>query len=169
MSEDLIYYNSRWRHAALTAGSLVFVAMGIWLIIQGKTGVGLMTSLFFGMGVGVGVWQFLDTRPRLRISDKGILDRTLGVGVIRWADIENAYVRSINHESFICLLLRNEEAYASQLSPLKRKLQAANQALGFTPFSVNLSGVDLNPEQLLEYILKQAALAQAADTGLSTN
>jgi hypothetical protein len=168
MTEDLIYYNSRRRYALLTLGSVAFVVMGIWIIMKtGNWALGLVTILFFGTGIAVGVWQLLDTRPRLQITDAGILDRTLGVGLIPWADITGAYINSVNREYFICLNLRDEQAYLSRLSPLKRKLAGANEALGFTPISVNLSGVDLNPEQLLEYILKQSAMAQLQPPSVS--
>lgn len=168
MTENLIFYNSRWRYALLTLGGLVFVVMGVWMIIaDGKWGVGLLAIIFFGMCAAVGAWQFFDTRPRLQITDEGILDRTLGVGLIPWTDIAHAYVRGINHEYFICLHLHNEEEYVSRLPPLKRKLASANAALGFTMLSVNLSGVAINPEQLLEYILKQSA-AQVQTPDLST-
>jgi hypothetical protein len=166
MTEDLIYHNSRRRYALLTVGSLVFVVMGAWMIVStGKWPMGLLAMAFFGMGAVVGARQFFDTRPRLQLTDAGILDRTLGVGLIPWADITGAYVRSINHENFICLLLRDEQAYLSRLPVLKRRLAAANAALGFTPVSVNLSGVDLDADQLLEYILKQSAVAQLPDPG----
>ncbi|AYA35859.1 hypothetical protein D3Y59_01625 [Hymenobacter oligotrophus] len=161
MTEDLIYYNSRWRHALLTFGGLAFVAMGVWLLVKtDKWGLGLVSILFFGACAAVGIWQMVDTRPRLRITDEGILDRTLGVGLIRWTDIADAYVNAVNREHFICLHLHNEEEYVGRLSPLRRKLANANHALGFTTISINLSGVDINPEQLLEYILKQSAAAQ---------
>lgn len=161
MTEDLIYYNSRKRHALLTLAGLAFVAMGVFMIVtKGNWALGLMTIVFFGAGAGVGAWQFFDARPRLQITDEGILDRTLGVGLIPWADITDAYVRSINHEYFVCLQVHDEAAYLSRLPALKRKLAGANVALGFTPLSINLSGVDLNAEQLLEYILKQSAAAQ---------
>ncbi|UOR07551.1 hypothetical protein MUN82_10740 [Hymenobacter aerilatus] len=161
MTENLIYYNSRKRHALLTLGGLAFVAMGIFMIVtKGNWGMGLITIVFFGACAAVGGWQFFDTRPRLQITDEGILDRTLGVGIILWTDITGAYVQSVNRENFVCLYVRDEQAYVSRLPPLKRKLAGANAALGFTPLSINLSGVDLNPEQLLEYILKQSAAAQ---------
>lgn len=163
MTEDLIYYNSRSRHALLAAGSLAFVAMGAFIISrQEQVLLGVVTVVFFGACAAVGTWQFFDRRPRLQINEIGILDRTLGIGLVPWVDIEDAYVASINNEHFICLHLENEDAYAGRLSPLKRKLAAANHALGFTHFSINLSGVDLNPEQLLEYILKQAAASRLA-------
>ncbi|TPG66660.1 STM3941 family protein [Hymenobacter nivis] len=161
MAEDLIYYNSRWRYALLTGGSLAFVAVGGWMVVsEGNWGGGLASVFFFGACAAIGAWQFFDSRPRLQISDAGITDRTLGVGTIRWHDIAGAYVRSVNREFFICLHLRNEAAYVGRLSPLKQKLKAANQALGFTPIAINLSGVAIDPEQLLEYILKQAAATQ---------
>ena len=161
MTEDLIYYNSRRRYALLTLGGLAFVTMGIWMIVtKGNWSLGLVTIFFFGTGVAVGIRQFFDARPRLQITDEGILDRTLGVGLIPWNDITGAYVHSVNQEYFICLYVHDEQAYLSRLSPLKRKLAGANETLGFTALSLNLSGVDLNPEQLLEYIMKQSAVAQ---------
>lgn len=168
MSEDLIYYNSRWRYALLTLGGLGFVAMGGWVILEtGNWAIGWASILFFGACSAVGVWQLFDTRPRLQITDEGILDRTLGVGLIPWVDITGAYVQAINRQYFICLHLRDEQAYLSRLSPLKRKLAGANTALGFTPLSVNLSGVNVSPEQLLEYILKQSAAARLQTPGLT--
>ncbi|QNH63488.1 STM3941 family protein [Hymenobacter sediminicola] len=170
MAEDLIYYNSRKRYALLALAGLAFVAMGVFMIVtEGKWGLGLVTIAFFGACAAVGAWQFFDTRPRLQISDEGILDRTLGVGLIPWADITGAYVQSINQEFFICLQVRDEQAYSSRLSPLKRRLASANKALGFTMLSVNLSGVDLNPEQLLEYIIKQSAMAQRPSASALTS
>jgi hypothetical protein len=170
MAEDLIYYNSRWRYALLTFGGLASAAVGVWMIVaDGKWGLGLLEIAFFGACAAIGAWQFFDSRPRLQISDAGITDRTLGVGTIRWHDIAGAYVRSVNREFFICLHLRNEAAYVGRLSPLKQKLKAANQALGFTPIAINLSGVAVNPDQVLEYILKQAAATQLVRPDFSLN
>jgi hypothetical protein len=161
MTENLIYYNSRWRYGMLVLIGLAFVAMGLWMIVaDGEWLIGLLSIVFFGACAGVGVWQFLDTRPRLQITDEGILDRTLAIGLIPWTDITGAYVHAVKQEYFICLHLRNEENYITRLSLLGRKLIAANRALGFTALSINLSGVEIDPEQLLEYILKQSAAAQ---------
>ena len=170
MAENLIYYNSRWRYVLLVLVGLADVAIGVWMILaDGKWALDLVEIFFFGMCAAIGAWQFFDQRPRLQITDAGIIDRTLGVGTISWDDIANAYVRSVNNQHFICLNLRNEAKYLGQLSPLKRKTVAANQALGFTPLSINLSGVDLNPEQLLEYILKQAAATKLVQPDFPLN
>ena len=170
MAEDLIYYNSRWRYALLTLGGLVFVAIGVWMIVaDGKWGLGLLEIAFFGLCAAVGAWQFFDSRPRLRISNEGITDRTLGVGLIKWTDIEDAYLRYVNNEAFVCLVLRNGAPYMAQLSPLKKRLAAANQALGFTPISINLGGVAINPDQVLEYILKQAAAVRLVQPDFPLN
>ena len=163
MTENLIYYNSRWRYGLLVLLGLAFVAAGVWMIVaDGEWLMGMLSIVFFGACAAVGIWQFLDTRPRLQITDEGIIDRTLAVGLIPWADITDAYVQAVKQEYFICLHLRNEETYVAQLSPLRRKMTAANRALGFTALSINLSGVEINPDQLLEYILKQSADAQLA-------
>jgi hypothetical protein len=134
--EKLIIKNSRWKHVLLLIASIGFVVAGIWMVIP------------------VFVWQIADSRPRLVIDEHGVLDRTLGVGRIPWGDIQATYVRSINGNDFICLELRNREQYWQKLSKVKRAMAAANRSLGFTDFNLNLSGVDVNTDELFELVMK---------------
>ncbi|HEX6188183.1 MAG TPA: STM3941 family protein [Pyrinomonadaceae bacterium] len=157
--EELIIKNSRWKHFLLLIGCMGFVGTGIWMVVQGKS-FGWVAILFFGTGLVVSIWQIVDSRPRLIIDERGVLDRTLGVGRIAWSDIEAAYVRSISGNDFICLELKNPEKYAQKLSNVKRAMAGANRGLGFTDFNINLSGVDARTEEVFELLMKYCQLAE---------
>jgi hypothetical protein len=159
--EKLIIKNSRWRYVLLLIASIGFVVAGIWMVMRGKP-FGWAAIVFFGSSLPLFIWQIVDSRPRLVVDEHGVTDRTLGVGRIPWGDIEVAYVRSINGNDFICLELRNREKYWQKLSKVKRAMAAANRGLGFTDFNLNLSGVDVNTDELFELIMKHCQLAAEA-------
>ncbi|HEV8664204.1 MAG TPA: STM3941 family protein [Candidatus Methylomirabilis sp.] len=121
--------------------------LGAWLCI-----------LVFGGAALVFLGRFMDPRPRVVIDSLGILDRTLGVGLIPWSDIKAAYLSSVGGQDVILLELRDPETYLARLSPSRRAMRAlaaGNDLLGFTPLSVNLSWVDANSQEVLTLILKR--------------
>ena len=139
-----------------------FVALGLFLAFVARERIiGWISVLFFGAGIPLLVRQLLDSRPRLVISDEGILDRSLGVGVIPWTEIVGAYVRSISGNDFICLHLRDPSLFTSQFSPARRAMTSANRALGFTDLSINLSGLPVRTEEVFELIMKRCEARHA--------
>ena len=69
--------------AVMTVGSLCFVAGGAFIVATGDNAIaGWGSIVFFGGCALVGAVQLLDRRPRLVIDDRGVLDRTLKIGVI---------------------------------------------------------------------------------------
>lgn len=159
--QTVILRNSRKKYIFFLLLSSVFVAIGLLILVTGDADaawIGWLNLLFFGFGVVVFIRQLFDNRPRLVLDDRGITDRMLGVGLIAWGDIEDAYAASIKSNAFICLELRNTDHYLQRLSPLKRKINKANTAFGFTPLSLNLSGVAADPNEVLELILLRIEL-----------
>jgi hypothetical protein len=147
------------KYIVLLLGAGAFVAAGAFILLSGgPTLVGWLSIIFFGAGIPLFALQILDRRPRLKIDDTGIVDRTLGVGKIAWEDIDDAFVKSIQNVDFICLKLRNPEKYIGKLTPVKRAMAKANEKLGFTPISLNLSGVAVNTHEILELIIKTTEL-----------
>jgi hypothetical protein len=78
-------------------------------------------ALFGGLGIPAAIFQLRDTRPRLVLNREGVVDRTLGVGVIPWAEIFGAEMRSIFGQRFIALRLRDPNVFLERLSPMQRK------------------------------------------------
>lgn len=147
--------SSRSKYFGLLIGSIVFVACGFFILLNGGPElIGWASIIFFGLGIPLSIWQILDSRSRLKIDDTGIVDRTLGIGKISWDDIQGAFVKSIQGNDFICLNLRNTKKYTEKLSSVKKAMITANEKLGFTPISLNLSGVAVNTNEILELIIK---------------
>jgi hypothetical protein len=151
--------NSRWKNVLFLLASLGFVAGGIGMVMDGEM-FGWTAILLFGGGALVFIRQLIDARARLIIDKDGITDRTMGVGTIKWEEIENAYVSSISGNDFICLEVKNPEQYINKLSKVKRALAGANRSLGFTELSVNLSGVDVSTEEVFELVIKYCELSR---------
>ncbi len=159
--DEIIFQSSPWKNIGYFLLSLGFVIIGNFMLLSGEPPlIAWSCILFFGLGIPIFGRELFDRRPRIILSHEGIFDRTLGVGVIRWEDVEGAFSQSINGSDFICLHLRNPERYVGKLSPAKQKLAAANASMGFTPLSLNLSGVQANTHQVLELILARVALRQ---------
>ncbi len=157
--ERIVAQSSRLRLFVLALAGACFVAGGVFLLAVDKspegTLVGWMSIVFFGGCTLVFLWQLFDTRPRLIIDDRGVWDRTLKVGVVEWHDISDAYVKHIQGNPFVCIALRDPTKYTRRLSPLLRRMASLNRALGFTELSLNLTGTDLDAEQIRELIVKE--------------
>lgn len=163
--EKIVIRNARLKAVLLTLVSLAFVAGGIFILSSDRDeshtrrGVspkvaGWGAIVFFGGCSIVGIMQLFDSRPRLIIDNEGVFDRTLRCGKIPWTDILDARLQTISSQPFICLDLRDEERYLTLISPTRRALVAANRALGFSAFSLNLSHVDADPLEVFELVFR---------------
>jgi hypothetical protein len=159
--DRVILKSSRWHILLLLMLSLAFVVAGAFIVWRENALAGWTAIVFFGACAIVGIWQFIDGRPRLVIDQKGIWDRSLGIGTIAWADIDGAYVMSVAGNDFICLELREPERFVPRLSPVRRALSSANRALGATDFTLNLTGLEAETGEVFELILKRLAMSRA--------
>ena len=127
--------------------------------------------ILFVFGAYASGRQLLNSRPRITIDDNGIVDRTLRYGLIEWNDIEGAYVKrkaTVGFvATFICLQLRDTKKYTDRLPPTARRLVAHNSRPGATPVSLNLIGVDVEPEEILSVIDKQVRAHAGARPGVT--
>lgn len=106
----LVFRAARRKLLVLLLGSLAFVASGVFILVTGRgvgpTLTGLAGIAFFGMCAVVAIVQLFDARPRLVIDERGVLDRTLKVGIITWADILDAEPMRVSNQPFIARKLR---------------------------------------------------------------
>jgi hypothetical protein len=141
-------------YVVFTMGGAGFTLAGGLMIATGNQPfVGWLTAGFFGPGTLLLFWQIIDQRPRLVIDSDGVIDRTLGIGRIVWADVEWAYLGSVHGNDFICLVLRDPSVYLQRVSWLRRNLMNANTALGFSELNLNLSGIAVNSEEVLRLVM----------------
>jgi hypothetical protein len=151
--EPILVRRSASHYIVYAFGGGCFMAAGVAMAGTGGAPIASWAVMTFSAFVMVVlVWQVLDFRPRLTIDEEGIADRTLGVGKILWSDVEGAFIRSIEGNDFICLIVRDPEVYLERMGPIRRRIARANWVLGFTELNLNLGGVTVRTEAVLDLI-----------------
>jgi hypothetical protein len=157
--ERIIIAASRTRWLIYFTMACCFIAAGILLLaLHQNPLVAWLNILFFGAGGVVFALQLVDRRPRIVIDDQGVLDRTLKVGTIEWADIRGVFLKRSQGQPFLCLELADPSKYTARLSPLLRRMVQLNRKLGFTDLSLNLAGTSVSPDLIEELMRKELAV-----------
>jgi succinate dehydrogenase/fumarate reductase cytochrome b subunit len=85
------------------------------------------------------------TIPVLVIDDAGIFDARLGIRKIPWRDIEDVTIEATYGNRFLCVRVRDPQAYISQLQrPDVKHRMMFHQNLGFKRFNVDVGGLDVS-------------------------
>jgi hypothetical protein len=101
-------------------------------------------------GVALLLWRWLNPPRRIVIDDRGILDRSLRMGWIRWHDIEGAY-QPTSVDDTLSLRLHPDRRAARRLRRARRAGADADQ--GVVDVYVNLSGTDVSALEILQLIV----------------
>jgi hypothetical protein len=168
-----VYHSSRLviRHLRGTWGiylaiAVGFTAAGLLLAYFGAGGqrwLGWVCIGVFGAGVPLFARRVADGRPRLEITDAGIHDRLLRVGVIEWSDIRDAVPYRVGSTVLVGLDVREPEKYLRRLPPIARRIATLHAQLGLPPLSLSLTGLAADPEHVID--LLRAELAVRATAG----
>lgn len=92
---------------------------------------GAVGLVFFGCG-GVWIWRkMFDPQPVLIINDEGITDLSsaINVGLIRWRNITNIRLVTMNKTQFIAIDINNSEEILSRMSSVTKTLVQVSQQL----------------------------------------
>jgi hypothetical protein len=108
---------------------------------------------FFTLAVVVGCVQLFRRGPSIVMNAEGISGPRMGSTPLKWSDIAAVSVGQVRRQKFLCLWLRDQDAYVAQL-PAARQLAAKGSiALGFPATSLSFNGLQPGVEQALEYSL----------------
>lgn len=139
--ESLVINNSRWKYFLFLLVSLGLAGGGLLILHDARftreAWIGWVNLLLFGSCAALFTWRIFDPLLRVKIDDRGIEARSLGVGLISWPEIADACVRSIQGKDFICLLVRNP-----------------NIPMGFQEVNIDLSGTGAETNHIHELIRK---------------
>ncbi len=162
--QEIKLYNSIGKNLLYLLGCSIFVAIGIWMVLSSdetfKFVIGIVSILFFGIGVVVIPFRLFDRSPRVIINDEGIFDRTLDIGTIKWRDIKDAYLQSVHGTEFISLDLEDNNKYLQRTSKTKVKIASYNEFFGFETINVNLGGMNRPGKEVLEIIGREISERQ---------
>ena len=138
-------YNSKWRVLLLVLGSMIFVAIGLWMI--GAFGpapssgrydsdwlafVGWFAVLFFGLCSVLWVRRLFIASEQIRIDRTGIYSRQWSDDMIPWSEITSVTTWTYRGQDVIVIHLREPARYPGK-----------GVAALFAPFSKAISGGDI--------------------------
>jgi len=162
--EPVIIAQSRATWIVYLVAALAFVVTGVLLLVAGESRLIAWGAVVFFGGCALGfAWQIVDNRPRITISDEGIDDRMLKVGVIAWGDIRALWLYRQKGQPFVGLDLRDPEKYLARLSPLMKRMVALNEKLDLPALNLNLAGTRAVPELVEAMLQRELELRSPGD------
>ena len=136
-------YSSHTLWRGLQAGTVDVFKTWVWLVTFA-----LFILLFVGVAISF-VSQLRDPGPVLRIDRTSIHDRRLTRDAITWGEIEALTHATINGQQYLQLHVRDAALRTAGGSKLWSLNRAAARMNGRPELAVNLSMLDLAPEQVL--------------------
>ncbi len=160
-------------------GSLTFVGLGLWLVINPPTTshyhhyspttillAGYASIIFFGLCAFFFIRKLPDNRPGLIIDYLGLSDNSSGVagGQILWSDIINISVLKIQRQKFIMLQVKNPEEYINrQTNAFKRKMMEMNFKMYGSPLNITSNGLKISFDELHKLVVDNYAAAKLTE------
>jgi len=151
---EIKLYKSQRKAIRLLILSILFVAIGIWLVSTNESNlkhsiIGILCCCFFSLGVLVAFINLFDKRPQLIINETGIWDRTTKQDIINWEGINDAYPLNIYGQKFISLVLKDNV----KIKDIKYKwAYKLTQIVGGQKVNLALGQVKVDPYEILELV-----------------
>lgn len=156
--EPLIVRLSRWRFG-LIALLMLPAALGSLLLLSDEDPtvrfMGVAGAAFFGGLLVFLLVQLFRGKPAIILSDAGIEDTRLKIGVIPWSEVERAYELPYLWHKNVQVKVRHPEQFLQRQPTLIRSLGQLNAAAGWTPFVLVTSNTDTSAKTVVDYIYQQ--------------
>ena len=114
-----------------------------------------LLSIAFVIALVQAVKQMFDRAPLIIINDEGINDKRLGMGLIRWSDIESVRMHGLGGGYFISLELSNKEQYLARQSTFARLSSQIWRLYNISPINIKVAYMDVTPDELFELIMTE--------------
>lgn len=160
---------SKKKLVLMLAGSLAFVAVGLWFVIAPPNFRNDFRAARAGAAGGAGIVVFGlfafflarklgDSQPGLVVSHRGFIDNVSATpaGEVLWDDVTGFDVMELQGQRFIVVLVRNPEQYiARQTSAFKRKLMSMNANMAGSPVSISANSLQIGFDELLALLIER--------------
>ena len=164
--EKIEIYSSRKKSVLLLVGSIVFVALGVWLVLEADNlsgwrgrsslftrGVGIASIPFFGLGIFVGIKRLIQSEIYLVISYEGlnVNPKKSLTECIKWDDINSIEEIKIKSTRIVIIGVKNPEYWlVKETNGFRRKLMQFNIRNFNSPFNIAAAGLDISSAKLIE-------------------
>ena len=164
--ERIEIYSSKKKSLMLLIGSMAFVVLGFWLLIEADNltggrarspiftrGIGIASILFFGLGIFIGIKRLVKSEITLIIDSIGlnVNPKKSLTEFIKWNDINGFEEIKIQSSRIVIIGVKNPEYWLEkETSGFRRKLMQFNISNYSSPFNIAASGLDISSEKLIE-------------------
>jgi hypothetical protein len=156
--EPLVIYLARWRFILLALLMLPFSLAGLFMLtidelVSRVMGFGFLV-LFGGFTVFALV-KIVQHKPVITLSDAGIEDTRLKIGVIPWSEVVQAYELPYLWYKNVQVLVRHPEQFKQRQPWLTRTLGELNAMSGWSPFVLMTANTSTSASVVVDYICRQ--------------
>jgi hypothetical protein len=159
-------YSSKKKSFFLLIGSIAFVALGIWLVLEADNftgwrgrnpiftrGIGIASILFFGLGIFIGIKRLIKSEIALIIDHEGlnINPKKSLIEFIKWSDIQGFEEIKIHSTRIVIIKVKNPKDWLDkETSTFRKKLMQFNINSYNSPFNVAAAGLDISSDELID-------------------
>lgn len=156
--------SSKVKLMLMTAGAILFVAVGIWLLGLADTqsryppayvkGVAVLTIGFFGLCGLFAFFKLFDGSPGLVLDREGIIDNSSAVaaGRVSWREIRDVQVVSVSGQRFLAFIVTDPEKYLGKGNPVSSFFAKMNYRMYGTPVFISAHALRVRFEDLEKQI-----------------
>lgn len=114
--------------------------------------VGWFGVVFFGAALIAIVRQLFNRSPVVTLTPEGITSPRFVPDGVAWTRVARISVGKVQHNRFLCLWLKDEEAYVASLTGLRKAAAIANSKMGFPAISITFQNLTPGLDEALAYI-----------------
>lgn len=169
--EPLVVRLARWRFILLALLMSPFALIGLFAVAEDDPAarfMGLVFLAIFGGLAGFALLKIIQHKPVLILSDEGIDDKRLKLGVIPWSEVVRAYELPYLWYKNVQLQVRNPEPFKRNQPMLVRNISELNAAFGWAPFVLVTANTDTPASKVVDYIYQQLAYQWPTPTTAET-
>ena len=161
MEESIIVRKSRWRliiHITGTLTVLTLVAASSRNLFA--DGVAFTIMAVATMVLASFVSLACEDPRRLVIDESGVQNRDWRIGILRWVEIKDVFVKSKDSGYFICFLVVDRADLLARLGSWAARLESAKRLSGYGDLSLNTTRLGISAEEVLGYCSAKIAKAR---------
>jgi hypothetical protein len=182
-NDERVIELSKGKIVLMIAGSLLFVAAGVWFLLADNYGslvttlgrfvppwfvhgLGLVAALFGLAGAGYGIAKSRDRKPGLTLSSAGMVDNSSAVaaGFIPWSEVTGLDTFQIQSQRMLVVHVADPGKYIERGSAFKRALNRANAGMCGSPIVISSNALQIPFDELRTvvgtYVSRYAPQAQ---------
>ena len=149
-------YTSKKKAILGLIGSIIFVALGIWMILDIDNSllirvVGIVSVLFFGLGIFIGIKRLIKSEIALIIDNKGlnVNPKKSLTEFIEWDNIIGFKEIKIKSQRILIIVVKNPEKWIEkETNTFRKKLMRFNLNNYDSPFNIAAASLDISYAEL---------------------